>query len=210
MRLTNDNHRLIRAKWRNMMERCKNPKDKMYHRYGGRGITVCSEWDDFFIFAGDLPNDYFKGAEIDRIDNNGNYEPSNIRWATRKQNCINRGATRFIEFNGKNQCLTEWAGDVGISIETLRERLVKWSLEDALTLPKGTRLHNRWDNHIKTPERLAQLAKPKQQLRLHGYKDKQYTMIELSRLCGIPSKLLRKRINERKWTVKRAIETEVN
>jgi hypothetical protein len=150
-----------------------------------------------------LPDDYFSGAEIDRIDNDGNYEPGNVRWVTKKDNCINRGATVFIEFNGKRQCLTEWAAEVGMTISALRERLDRWTVEQALTLPKGTRLYNRWDGHKKKPK------KPTRKPKLYEYQEKNYTMKELEKLSGIPSKLLRKRINERGWAVERAVTTKV-
>ena len=210
MKLKIERQRIFMLKWANMIDRCDNPENKSYHRYGGRGIEVCSQWYNFFQYIDDLPDGHFPRAELDRRNNNGNYEPSNVRWVTKSQNCKNRENNRFIEFNGKRKCVSDWARDLNINVTTLTERLDNWSLEDALTLPKGTRLYNRWDNHIKTPERLAQLAKPKRQLKLHEYKGKEYTIKGLSKLSKIPSKLLRKRINERKWTVKRAIETEVN
>ena len=195
--------RKFMMRWVNMIDRCDNPDNSMYHRYGGRGITVCSDWYDFFKYLKDLPSGYFHKAELDRTDNNGNYDPSNVRWATKQQNCANREVSRIIEFNGVSQCASGWARHIGINISSLIERMDNWSLEDALTMPKGTRLHNRWDGHIKAEK------KPKKLLNLYEYNDKKYTMIQLSRLCGIPARLLRKRINERKWLVKRAVETKL-
>ena len=203
MRLTNTNHKIIRDKWKKMINRCDNTSDKMYHRYGGRGISVCPEWYDFFTFAHDLPDNYFKKAEIDRINNDGNYEPSNVRWVTKQTNCINRNTTVWLELNGEKKYLSQWADDIGIALETLRERLDNWSLDDALTKPKGTRLRSRWDGHTK-PEK-----KPKKPVRLYWYKEKQYTMKELSELASINPKVMRKRINERKWSVSRAVETRL-
>lgn len=197
------------VRWANMLDRCDNPLNESYHRYGGRGISVCQDWYDFFKYADDLPDGYFKKAELDRVDNNGNYERSNVRWVTKQENCKNRSNNRMISYLGVTQCLSDWARSLDINVTTLTERLDNWSLGDALTTPKGNRLHNRWDGHVKSPERLAALAKPKKQLRLYEYEGKGHTMKELSSLSNVPSKLLRKRINERKWDVARAVETNI-
>lgn len=82
--------------WKHMKERCNLPSDKGYHRYGGRGITVCEEWNYWPNFAKwALGNGYDTKLEIDRIDNDGNYEPSNCRFVTHKENCNNRDPINF-------------------------------------------------------------------------------------------------------------------
>lgn len=82
---------ILYHKWANMKWRCKSTKAHNYHRYGGRGIKVCERWlNSFENFYDDMHEGYFKGAEIDRIDNDGNYEPSNCRWVTREENMRNK------------------------------------------------------------------------------------------------------------------------
>ena len=199
-----EDQRNFMFRWANMIDRCDNTKNKAYHNYGGRGISVCSRWYDFFTYLSDLPDDFFIGAQLDMVDNDSGYSPDNVVWATRSDNSKNRRANRNITFNGKTMCASDWAKDVGVSIPTLMERLDNWELGDALTLPKGTRLHNRWDNH----KRKANLSS-KRVLKLFEYNGKNYTMRELASMSDIPKKLLRKRISERGWTVGRAINTQV-
>jgi hypothetical protein len=76
-----------------MKDRCSNPHNKRYHNYGGRGIAVCEQWGYFSNFIIDMGPKPFPKAEIDRIDNEGNYEPGNCRWVTHKENCNNTRKT---------------------------------------------------------------------------------------------------------------------
>jgi len=82
--------------WTGIRKRCTNPKVKSYKYYGGRGIKICSEWSEFIPFYNwALANGYEQGLQIDRIDNNGNYEPSNCRFVTHAENCQNRSSTKL-------------------------------------------------------------------------------------------------------------------
>lgn len=119
--------------WRGAKTRCFNPKEPFWLSYGGRGITMCERWkNDFAAFFADMgPSN---GLELDRIDNNGNYEPGNCRWATRKQQTNNTRRTRFIENDGKRLPVTEWGRLTGINSKLIRQRLdMGFSVEHALT-----------------------------------------------------------------------------
>lgn len=125
--------------WMSMRQRCRNPNCPAFHSYGGRGITICERWDKFENFFADMgprPD----GLELDRIDVNGNYEPSNCRWATQLQQGRNQRKTRFATINGTTKPLTEWAEHYGINTKTLETRLrAGWPVEQALSRPK---MHN--------------------------------------------------------------------
>lgn len=127
--------------WVKMIDRCDNPKVKHYANYGGRGIFVCDEWhssfDVFCEYVSSLLNYGMSGYSLDRIDNDGNYEPCNVRWATDMEQARNSRHAHLIEFCGKIQCVTAWSEETGIPRGTLNSRLFQggWSIERALTTP---------------------------------------------------------------------------
>lgn len=101
--------------WSKMKGRCLNKKDPKFHRYGGRGIVVCDRWKDSFEnFLEDMGPRPSKRHSIDRIDNNGNYEPGNCRWAIEKVQARNRSTTRKITINGVTLCVREWCETLGV------------------------------------------------------------------------------------------------
>lgn len=124
--------------WIQMRGRCEKPKNDAYKDYGGRGIKVCDEWAYFINFYHwAMANGYKDGLSLDRIDNDGNYSPSNCRWANQKQQCRNTRRNRAITFNNKTLCMAEWSEISGVPYDTLRARIDKlgWSFEDAISKP---------------------------------------------------------------------------
>lgn len=121
----------------NMLQRCENPENKSYKNYGGRGIRVCDEWHDvsaFYNWA--MANGYRPDLTIERIDNDGNYEPDNCRWATIKEQQNNRSNNHFLEFNGESHTISEWSEIVGIPRPVIDARLGRgWKTEKVLTTP---------------------------------------------------------------------------
>lgn len=121
--------------WGRMKQRCSNPKVERYPRYGGRGITVCEEWQTFKPFMEwALANGYEEGLQIDRIDNNGNYEPENCRWVTPRENTHNTSRSINLTLNGETHSISEWAEITGIKAGTLYKRYhLGWSTQNILT-----------------------------------------------------------------------------
>lgn len=106
--------------WLTMKNRCENPNRPKYKDYGARGIVVCEEWhnaENFCKWA--LENGYEEGLQIDRIDNEGNYEPSNCRWVTPKDNSRNRRNTVYLTINGETKCVAEWCEELDVSQYTV-------------------------------------------------------------------------------------------
>lgn len=112
--------------WRGMKRRCNNPNSKDYALYGGNGITVCKEWEQFIPFRDwALENGYADNLSIDRISSKGNYEPSNCRWADNVTQSNNRCTNVFVEIDGEIHTLTEWARISGVNITTIKSRYRK-------------------------------------------------------------------------------------
>jgi hypothetical protein len=130
------------AAWMNMVSRCCTPTHPSYRRYGGRGIRVCESWrHDFMAFlrsVGKRPN---AQVTLERKDNEGNYEPGNVCWATHAEQSRNKRNNVRITFDGRTQCLTDWAKETGINVNTLGARLHRlgWSVKEALSTPAQKR-----------------------------------------------------------------------
>lgn len=120
--------------WRGMRQRCENPNKTSYKYWGGRGIRVCEEWHDFEPFQKwALSNGYDGNLSIDRIDANGNYEPSNCRWCTKLEQNNNQRSNRFVEVDGVKHTIAEWSRISGIKYATITGRLDRgWEPADAI------------------------------------------------------------------------------
>ena len=124
------------AIWCNMRGRCYRKSREDYPEYGGRGIEVCEEWRASFATFKEwaISSGYRENLTLDRKDPNGNYDPTNCRWATLKQQANNTRTNRLITYNGETHTLSQWADLKGISYDTLRNRLNRgWTVERALS-----------------------------------------------------------------------------
>ena len=157
--------------WINMIRRCENPKAPDYYRYGAIGITVCEEWHDLPTFLNwAYTHDWQEGLTLDRINNNGNYEPENCRWADVFTQGNNRRTNTLWEYNGKTMTLAQWSRKTGLSSETLLHRKkAGWTIEEILTTPKG----------VKPPSSRAKLTK------FIEYNNEIHTPSEWSNLTGL-------------------------
>lgn len=123
------------AAWQSMLHRCRNPNNRFYSHYGARGIRVCERWTEAFEnFLADMGPRPAAGMSLDRINNDGNYEPGNCRWATSATQGANKRNNRRLEFNGETLTLSQWSRRTGLAKNTIRNRLgAGWPLQEALT-----------------------------------------------------------------------------
>ena len=110
--------------WEQMVARCKNPKATKFKDYGGRGISVCQRWLKFENFLSDMGDRPFPGAEIDRKENDGNYEPGNVRWTTRQVNMSNTRVSRLVTHESRTQCVSAWARELGMASGLLGKYII--------------------------------------------------------------------------------------
>lgn len=122
--------------WTQMIQRCENPANKSYDRYGARGIKVCEAWRQFAAFQRDMAPTYQVGLTIDRRDNNGAYEPGNCRWVGNRTNCRNQERTVRVEWNGATVALADLADIYGIKQATAygRFKVRGWTVRQTLGL----------------------------------------------------------------------------
>ena len=124
--------------WMGMKKRCYQKNSKTYERYGGRGIIICDEWLDFEKFRDwALSHGYNESLSIDRKDVNGNYEPTNCKWSTNKEQANNRRSSRIIEYKGEKKTLAEWADYLNVPYARLQARFDNgWSVQEAFETPQ--------------------------------------------------------------------------
>ena len=123
--------------WVQMRERCTNPKSIAYQFYGERGVSVCDEWDNSFqAFIDHIGLSPSKSHTLDRIDCAGNYEPGNVRWATRKQQARNTSRNVMVTAHGKTMTVADWAEEKGVAYHVLAYRIRKgWDHQRAIDEP---------------------------------------------------------------------------
>lgn len=134
--------------WKGIIQRCTNPNRNSFARYGGRGITIFQEWrhnfSAFLAYVGQRPT---SSHSLDRFPNtDGNYEPGNVRWATRDQQMRNMSRNHLLTIDGRTQCMTDWAAESGVKRKTIFRRIQtgKWTARDAVfTVP----MPSRWDTN---------------------------------------------------------------
>jgi hypothetical protein len=129
--------------WAEIKQRCYNPKTRYFHLYGGRGIGMCVRWfDSFEEFLSDMGRKPSPKHSVDRINNDGDYEPANCRWATKMEQSHNSRKVRNLTYKGETMCQSAWARRLGISINALRNRLKRGWPPDKVFTPKRYRKHH--------------------------------------------------------------------
>lgn len=167
--------------WAAIVSRCTNPRSESYGNYGGRGITVCDDWrNSFSAFYADVGPRPSKDHSLDRIDPDGNYDPSNCRWSDRHDQSRNKRNNRWITHNGETRTISDWADLIGIRRSALRSRLKRHSVEVALSAPVGR------------PYLVP--GKPNSNVRLLTFGDDTLTVAQWAKKLGIAHSTLRERI----------------
>lgn len=127
----NERHPLYRT-WQGMRLRCNNPNDKHYLWYGGRGIKVCERWNDFRSFVADMgPKPSWKYT-VERIDNNGDYDPFNCIWGTHEQQGVNKRGVRLLTYQNETLTISQWARKFNMPYSLLWSRLQRMGISEAL------------------------------------------------------------------------------
>lgn len=128
------------TRWRRMIDRVENPKNRDFRHYGGRGITICERWREpngqgFLNFAADMGPTFQPDLTLERVDVDGPYSPGNCCWATRAEQNRNQRRNRYVTWRGRTMVVADWADLLGLNYDTLRRRLYRsgWSVERALS-----------------------------------------------------------------------------
>lgn len=173
--------------WSSMLRRCSPNSTRLRETriYRDRNITVCERWKTYQNFLADMGRKPSSSHTIDRIDNDKGYEPSNCRWATKKEQALNRRGNKRYTYNGLCLTLSEWSAQTGTEWHTLKERLnCGWSIERTLTTPVHVSLYE-----------------------YHGFL---FTIPELCELSNKPRALITDRLTQLHWSVHKALTTPVN
>jgi len=132
--------------WKNMVQRCTNPRNPSYHRYGAKGVRICEEWRIFEKFLADVGNRPGPGYSIDRHpDKNGNYEPGNVRWATASQQSRNRRNSVMATIHGQTRTVPDWCELLKMNYGTVMKRIYRHGLTPELALTLKTHAGKKWE-----------------------------------------------------------------
>lgn len=186
--------------WSHLKRRCLNPKDAAYERYGGRGITIYEPWvDDFAAFYAHVGPRPTPQHTIERINNNGGYEPGNVKWDTRTAQARNRRSNRLVTYQGQTFCVAEWADITGMPMQRITQRLKRgWEPEQIFTI-------GAWPT--KRVKKVFRRGDTEQNVRL-TFDGRTECVAEWARLKGITASTLRVRL-KRGWSVERALTANV-
>jgi len=168
--------------WKAMRGRCLNPWNRKYQHYGGRGIGICAQWSDFQSFYEDMGPRPSPSHSLDRIDNDGHYEPRNCRWATATQQANNRQFNHLITHDGLTQTLAQWARTLGVSPFTLSTRIERGASIELV---------------VRTPV-------PWQRLPLYEWQGQTRSLTEWARVLNISVSTLRNRLSDG-WSIARTL-----
>jgi hypothetical protein len=177
----------LNSVWLSMRGRCLNSNNWAYHNYGGRGIKVCEEWNNFAAFyKWAIENGYKDKLTIDRINNNGNYEPSNCRWATAKEQANNKRTNHYVEYHGERKTMSQLSDEHNINYSNTKNRInvFKWDIEKAVSTPPNT-----------------------EKRRFLTCNGKTQTISQWARETGISRSAIECRIDKSKWSVEKALTT---
>lgn len=146
--------------WKDMRRRCNNPNRKDFHNYGGKGTIVCDEWQESYVIFRDWAknNGYEEDLSIDRIDSNGNYEPTNCRWITMAEQAKNTKQNIFIEINGETKILSDWCKQLGFNARTVMWRYETGIRGKELFAPKKTTMEGKYHTE-KTKKQIGESLK---------------------------------------------------
>lgn len=181
MRLEN---RRIYNCWSGMKSRCFNKNNQDYKDYGGRGITICEEWLTFDNFCKwSLANGYKDSLTIDRINVNGNYEPTNCRWASIIEQANNKRRNHFIEYKGKKLTIAQWARELNVSPTVIQQRLKRNLPVEKVLCPQ-----------IKETKKLI------------TYHNKTLSIRQWSKLTGLKEQTIGRRL-KKGWSIEDALTT---
>lgn len=176
--------------WNQMRDRCRRPAHHAFHRYGGRGISVCERWESFENFFKDMGARPSSEHSLDRIDNNADYSPENCRWTTAKTQSRNQERTVLLTHMGKTQCIMDWAIETGLSHAAISMRIktLGWSVAEALSTPAGKPCNWRGTRHKDAKQ--------------YEYNGNKCTLHEWSQILNVSVSALQTRIS-RGWSTDR-------